>query len=72
MAVSISAFIYGQTSPICHPSSGKYEISGRRACFKRKIVGGQRCCPIYDCGAEGAKHPRAAEGRAGVGAGGGA
>jgi hypothetical protein len=28
------------------------------ACFKRKIVGGQRCCPIYDCGAEGAKHPR--------------
>jgi hypothetical protein len=28
------------------------------ACFKRKIVGGQCCCPIYDRGAEGAKHPR--------------
>jgi len=24
--------------------------SSARACFKRKIVGGQRCCPIDDCG----------------------
>jgi len=29
-----------------------------RACFKRKIVGGQRCCPIDDCG-----RPKAAWGR---------
>jgi len=35
----------------------------RRACFKRKIVGGQCCCPIDDCG-----RPKAAWG---LGEGGG-
>jgi hypothetical protein len=44
MAVSISASIYGQTSHICPPPWGKYEMSGR---IWKQIIWKQPCIDLF-------------------------